>query len=144
MGPRGTVGFEIRELSLLIGRYLESHRLDEEMEMLRGPQAWALGYLYEHQYHTIYQKDLEKEMSIRKSTASNLVKRMVKNGVITTAASEKDGRLKALRITDKGILFMEKINSFMETSEAKITNGLSSEEMAQFFQTIQKIKKNLS
>ena len=48
------------------------------VEHLAGPQDLLSGYLFENQDKEIFIKDIEKRLSISKSVASNLVKRMEK------------------------------------------------------------------
>ncbi|WP_236674800.1 MarR family winged helix-turn-helix transcriptional regulator [Enterococcus sp. BWR-S5] len=143
MKPHGTLGFEIRELSILIGRYIEKEELGNDLAKMRGPQAWALGFLSENRDREIYQKDLEKELSIRKPTASRLVDRMEKNGFITTVVSAKDKRFKQIIITEKALENMKKVESFVSNLEARLTQNISEEELRSFIDTIGKLKKNI-
>ena len=46
-------------------------------------------------------KDIEKELNISKSVASNLVKRMVQNSLVELETSPVDKRAKFVRLTDK-------------------------------------------
>ena len=82
MSQSESIGFEVRELSLLIARYIEKMSNGGH---IRGPQGFALGYLVHNRDKEIYQKDLEEKLSIRKPTASNLVDRMVE-------ALDRDGK----------------------------------------------------
>lgn len=141
--PHGTLGFEIRELSILIARYIEKEEPGSDLKKMRGPQAWALGYLSENQDREIYQKDLEKELSIRKPTASRLVDRMEKNGYITTVTSAKDKRFKRILITEEALENMKKVEGFISNLESRLTQGISEEELHAFIDTIGKIKKNI-
>ncbi|MDT2660594.1 MarR family transcriptional regulator [Enterococcus hulanensis] len=134
------IGFRIRELSLLIGRYMEQTYEDGH---IRGPQGFALGYLVHNRDKEIYQKDLEERLSIRKPTASNLVDRMIKNGFLTTAPSQKDKRLKRLIVTEKAIQATSEIERQVEACEKIMRQGVSEEELAQFFATLEKFKQNI-
>ncbi|MDU5335461.1 MarR family winged helix-turn-helix transcriptional regulator [Enterococcus sp.] len=135
-----TVGFEVRELSLLIARYVEKMSPDAH---IRGPQGFALGYLVNNRDKEIYQKDLEEKLSIRKPTASKLVDRMIKNGFLTTAPSQKDKRLKRLIVTEKAIQTTIKIEKQIDEIEKILRQGISDEELTQFFATMEKFKKNI-
>lgn len=143
MNPKGTIEFELRELSLMLGQYIEKEESLKEIAAIRGPQGFALGYLYKNRDRDIYQKDLEHELSIRKPTASKLVDRMKKNGFITTITSAQDKRLKQLVITEKGLRQVELFQEFLIQFEQKLRRGISEEELTQFFATLDKIKKNI-
>lgn len=82
-------------------------------------------------------------MSIRKPTASNLVDRMIKNGFLTTAPSQKDKRLKQLIVTEKAIQTTIEVEKQIEGIEKVLKQGISEEELAQFFATMQKFKRNI-
>lgn len=140
MSKPETIGFEVRELSLLIARYIEKM---SQGGHIRGPQGFALGYLVHNRDKEIYQKDLEEKLSIRKPTASNLVDRMIKNGFLTTAPSQKDKRLKQLIVTEKAIQTTIEVEKQIENVEKRLRQGISDEEMAQFYATMEKFKQNI-
>lgn len=73
-----------------------------DVEHLAGPQGHVLHYLNQHESDEIFVKDIEKQMKISKSVASNLVKRMEKNGFIQIIASTVDKRYKRVVMTDLG------------------------------------------
>ena len=58
--------------------------------------------LLETLHREIYQKDVEEEFQIRKSTATGIIQLMEKNGFIYRESSEKDARLKTIVPTKKG------------------------------------------
>lgn len=63
------VGFEIRVLSNLIYRRINQMSA-QEGETLTANQDWVLHFLIQSQGRDIMQRDIEKEFSIRRSTAS--------------------------------------------------------------------------
>lgn len=145
MDPRGTIGFELRELSILLIRYIEKEKAINNLEDIQSLQAWTLGYLYKNQHKTIFQKDIEREFSIRKSTTSNLVKRMKKNGFIEEKkGTQSDKRLKQLVLTEKAIVQIQAFKPYVHRLEEKITENISPQEIEQFKETLAKIKANLS
>lgn len=137
------LGFEIRELSILLGRFIDHEATHREVESLRGPQAWTLGFIKHKGSQPVYQKDIEEELSIRKPTASRLVDRMEKNGFVKRIASPEDKRLKQIIITAKAEENMKKIDGLIRSVETRIKKNLSPEEIQQFIATIHKIKKNV-
>lgn len=145
MDPRGTIGFEIRELSILLTRYIEKEKTLNNFEDIQGLQVWTLGYLYKNRRKVIFQKDIEREFSIRKSTTSSLVKRMIKNGFIEVKkGTQKDKRLKQLVLTDKAVSQIQAFKPHVHRLEEKITDNISPQELEQFKETLKKIKNNLS
>ena len=156
------VGFELRSLSIMIKRYMGSHKDDllnnSQCEMPRGHDEhhshhghhgathmhmMVLGYLFENQDRDIFQKDLEKEFSVRRPTATNMLKRMEKQGLITREPVPGDARLKKLVLTKKAVEFSNGIKRKTDDFEKKLINGLTDEEIGAFLSAIEKMKKNL-
>ena len=59
--------------------------------------------LLETMHKDLYQKDIEEEFQIRKSTVTGYVQLMEKNGLIQRKSVESDARLKSLIPTEKAI-----------------------------------------
>lgn len=142
-GHERSVGFQLRELHIYIKRYIESQDMDDEFKNLRGPQMWTLGYLHHHQHQSIFQKDIEENLSIRKSTASKLIERMLKNGFIDTFASAEDRRMKEIRITQKGVDLLNHAHHKMKQMEEALCKNLSEEEIDQLLTLIAKMKQGI-
>jgi len=75
--------------------------------------------------------ELAKAMDVSKPSASNMVSKMVENGLVETRVSPKDGRVCLLSLTDKGknvvkiensadIKFFEKIWLILDDKEIEI------------------------
>lgn len=75
--PIDHLGFQIRTLSNLISRKINQMVSDEE-ETLTAHQSWVLDYLTKNHNQDIFQKDIEKKFSIRRSTASHMLQLMEK------------------------------------------------------------------
>ena len=65
----------------------------------------------EHDQELTLIKDIEQELNITKSVASNLVKRMVHNGLVELEESPSDKRAKFVRLTDKSRSRMKQVKS---------------------------------
>ena len=65
-------------------------------------------------------KDIEKELNISKSVASNLVKRMVQNSLVELEASPVDKRAKFVRLTDKAHSQMQQVKAFFERIDKQL------------------------
>jgi DNA-binding MarR family transcriptional regulator len=71
------------------------------------------------------------------------VDRMIKNGFLTTAPSQKDKRLKRLIVTEKAIQTTIEVEQQIENIENILKQGISDEELTQFSATMEKFKQNL-
>ncbi|MGN1030512.1 MAG: MarR family transcriptional regulator, partial [Butyricicoccaceae bacterium] len=60
------LGFQIRTLSNMLGRYMWNHGHCRMMENVTGSNGWILGYLAHNEGRDIFQRDLEEEFSVRR------------------------------------------------------------------------------
>lgn len=114
-----------------------------DKDNLTPAQGWTIGYLYENQNRDIFQKDLEREFSIRKSTASTTLKSMEKNGMITRESVPYDTRLKKIVLTEKAKKFHTKVIEKVDLMEQKLVQGIPEEEIEVFFRVMEKMKQNI-
>lgn len=115
-----------------------------DVKHLSGPQGHALFFLSNHAGEEIFVKDIEKELKISKSVASNLVKRMVKNDFIEVVPSEVDRRCKQVVLTSKGLAKVQPLKAFHEEMSRHIFQGISWEELKLVHRVIQQLQENIS
>lgn len=136
---KGSVGFEINTLSILMRR--EANKPDEDMG---SPKiGWVIGYIYARNGQDVYQKDIEKVSFLRRSTTTVMLQKMEQKGLIERTSVSSDGRLKKITLTPKAIAMHEKILKNIEGTDKKLTKGISEEELAAFKKTLEKMKNNL-
>lgn len=137
-----TIGFEIKTISNLIKRKINESPF--EFNDITGMQGWMLKYIHtESQYNNVFQKDIEKEFKIRRSTATGILQLLEKNGYITRESVAEDARLKKIVLTEKAIIAQEELRKRCRELDDIIENGLTNEEIETFFKIAEKIKKNL-
>ena len=134
------IEFEIRKVNNLIKREIESSKTFQETTGLHG---WAIGWLYENRNRQIFQRDFEERFSIRRSTASNILALMEKNGLIKRESVESDARLKRITLTQKAIDIHRQVEREISDREARIIKGINSADLDTFFKVINAIKGNL-
>ena len=143
MPPEKLIGLEIRNLSNLIRRDIEKHTDKLDCKPNKGVRGWAIDYFYENRDRDIFQKDFEEKFSIRRSTASNMLKLMEKNGFIVRKSVDSDARLKKIVLTEKAVRVHNFIAEDIKKREEKLRKGLTDEEIKAFFSVVQKIKSNI-
>ena len=136
------IGFEIRCINNLFKRYIEINK-PSELDETTGIHGWAIKYLYENRDKEIFQKDFETRFSIRRSTATNMLKLMEAKGLIERVSVPKDARLKKIVLTGKAIKIHKQIEKNIMDFEKQLSKGLSEEEMETFFKILDKIKNNM-
>ena len=143
MNPENDIGFQIRMLSNLIRRDIENSRADLKLDSPNVVHGWAIAYLYQNRDCDIFQKDFENEFSIRRSTASNILKLMEKNGFITRESVESDARLKKIVLTEKAVRVHTLIAEDIERRESRLRRGVQEGELTAFFAVMKKLIKNM-
>ncbi len=138
------IGFELKVLSNMIKRKIAAIKASEHAEQLTGMHGWIIGYLYDRRdQKDVFQRDIEADFTIRRSTATGILQLMEKNGMIYREPVSYDARLKKLVLTPKAIASHEATMKAIHKMEANIKNGLTKEEIEQFFIILDKIKKNV-
>ena len=99
--------------------------------------------MYANQNKDIFQKDIEMEFSIRRSTVTGIIKLLEKNELITRESVSYDARLKKLVLTEKAIELHHEIMSEIYKVEDRLTEGITSEEKEVFLKVVEKMKQNL-
>ena len=101
------VGGEIRVLSNLIKRCMDDGMPPETT----GMQGWIIGFLHRNEDRDMFQRDVEAEFNIRRSTATGILQLMEKNGFLLREPVAYDARLKKLVLTPKALAVHEGVIS---------------------------------
>ena len=144
MGSDREIGYEIRVLNNTIRNSINSMKLNKAIESNSHTtrlHAWVIGIVF-HSKNPVYQKDIETEFQIKRSTASTLLASMEKNGLITRRSVDHDARLKQVILTDKARKMHETFLVTAKKVEENLARGLSDEELRNFFSTLDKISDN--
>lgn len=135
-----TVLYSVKSLSNKIKYLLENLSLP-----LTGMQHAIIYFVSDTSKQPEYfQKDIEMEFNISRSTASGLLKRMEKNGLLLRETAESDTRLKKIILTDKALEVNQSAAEEILELESKILTGVTQEELTAFFQVIEKVNQNIA
>lgn len=137
------IGFNVRRLTNYIKRDMEKSSASGKIILPKGVNGWAIHYFYDNREKEIFQRDFEQRFSIRRSTASNILKTMEQNGFIQRVSVKNDARLKQIILTDKAIKIHEEIMKDIERREAVLRKGFSDDEIEQFLGMIDRFVINL-
>ena len=115
------------------------------IEFMGGPQGQVLRFLgwREHEQELTLIKDIEQELNISKSVASNLVKRMVQNGLVELEASPVDKRAKFVRLTDKSRSQMQQVKAFFERIDKQLMEDIDEDELLIFEKVLGQLQANI-
>ena len=115
------------------------------IEFMGGPQGQVIRFLdrRKHEQELTFIKDIEQELNITKSVASNLVKRMVQNGLVELEVSPNDKRAKFVHLTEKSRSQMKQIKSFFDRMNRSLLDGISEENLAIFEEVMGQLQANV-
>ena len=115
------------------------------IEFMGGPQGQVLRFLgwREHEQELTLIKDIEQELNISKSVASNLVKRMVQNGLVELEANPSDKRAKFVRLTDKSRSQMQQVKAFFERIDNQLIEDVDEDELLIFEKVLAQLQENI-
>lgn len=137
------VGFLIRKLGN------EMRKRKERAEICAGEaptmmQCWVLGYLTHHTDRDVYQRELEANLNIGKSTLTEVLHLMEKNDLVRRVSVPEDKRLKKIVLTERSRQINEAISRDIVETEKKLREGISDEDMEIFIRTIKKMISNIT
>lgn len=117
-GKKEHIGRKVVVLSHIIRRNIDQRT---EEAGLSGPQSRMLHYIAENSAKKdVFQRDVENEFHIRRSSVTSLVQQLEKSGLITRVSVDFDARLKKLVLTEKGRQVRNEIGSKIDTFEEEI------------------------
>lgn len=120
--------------------------IDEKISLTIGkeltvPQAHLIGYIYNAD-KDIYQKDIEEEFDLQRSSVSLMLSNMEKQGLIIRCSVNSDARLKKIELTDKAKSLQNRIFDSIQEVHNKLRYNISDKEFQSFMTTLKKIRNN--
>lgn len=91
----------------------------------------------------IFQKDLEKQFDLKRSSISLMLNNMEKGDLIKRVPVEEDARLKKIVLTEKAMMLNEKISYVIDSIEDKLCEDITIEERDVFYKVLDKIRNSL-
>ncbi|MDD3335486.1 MAG: MarR family transcriptional regulator [Eubacteriales bacterium] len=137
------VGKEIHRLSNRIKRSMDSTDAHGRIEAVTGSNGWIIRFLSEREEQAVYQKDLENEFGITRSTASKVIRLMEQKGLVTRESVAHDARLKRLRLTDKSRELSMEMHRLGDAMDHRLLMGFTQEEEAQLYRFLDRMMENL-
>lgn len=136
------IGHKIRIAHIAIDKYFNNCWEQAGVEPTRM-QCATMRYLREHNGKDVFQKDLEETFSITGATATNILKVMEKEGLITRVPMSHDARLKKLELTEKGYELDEKARANVVRLEEGMKKGFTEEELTIFREYLDRVTQNI-
>ena len=143
MCERYYINTELRILSRNINNYFINYGNRKKVDRMTGSGGWIISYIAENYNRDVFQRDLEKEFDITRSTASKNVDLLVENGFIEREQVDYDARLKKLVLTEKAKDVFKIMRNDRATLESRMLQGFSDEEKTQLRAFLKRLAANL-
>ncbi|MDD6194524.1 MAG: MarR family transcriptional regulator [Lachnospiraceae bacterium] len=138
------IGYMIKELSRLIDRSIyQKSMLNTQGDSATAMHGWMIGYLYHRKDQDVFQRDMEADFHMAKSSVTAALQGLEKGGYIKRVPVERDGRLKKIVLTQEGERFHCSVEKGVREMESHLTDQLNPEELTQIFFLLNQIKRNL-
>lgn len=112
---------------------------------ITGVQGRIIGFIYfESDKKDIFQKDIEKELNIRRSSVTSVLQLMEKNGYIKRVSVSEDARLKKILLTEKGLEIQKNVYDSILKFEESLRDELTDEEMDTLINLIDRLSKKVA
>lgn len=134
---------EFRVLNGSIRRYFENSPNRKMAENLTGSNGRIIGFLYDRRDRDVFQRDIERDFGITRSTASKVVELMRKKGYIEKSPVSYDARLKKLTLTDKASELVSYMLEDRKILSECVWNGFSDAEKDKIAEYIGRMKENM-
>lgn len=150
MDREQNIAVAIKTLANQFHRYMNARRLKfgehvEGIEQITDIQGRIISYLYENRENgAVYQRDIERMFNIRRSTATNILKRIERNGFVKRETSAGDARMKTLTLTEKAKRLCPSAQEEIRKAEHQAAKGLTEAELALFFRIIEIMARNIA
>lgn len=137
------IGYIVRTLANKLSSHLVHYETLRGYDEVTAMHGWILAYLYENSDADIYQKDIEANFDMCRSTTTGVLKSMEQRGYIIRKSDKHDARLKKLILTPLGKETHLKIFSDLDFLDEVLKHGISKEDLDTFFKVVSIFENNI-
>ena len=138
------LGLDISKIHHIISRKMDASVISAIDDNLTVSQAYVIDFISnEGKDKEIFQKDLEREFDLKRSSISLMLNNMEKSDLIERVPVTEDARLKKIILTQKSIKIYEKISTAIDSIENKLSENITPEEIKVFQSVLEKIRNSL-
>ncbi|WP_304508335.1 MarR family winged helix-turn-helix transcriptional regulator [Anaerotignum sp.] len=134
---------ELKALVNSICRKMAQQPFTKGRDSFTSIQIWIIHYLYDNQDRDVFQRDLETDFNVRRSTVSGILQNLEKKGLVQRQSVAQDARLKKITLTQEAKNLYNEMLIDIISMEQLMTENVTEEEWIVFYQVLEKIKGNL-
>ena len=137
------IGLHINKLSRIISRKVDAAVFNAIDDNITVSQAYVIDFITDNTDRNIFQKDLELEFGLKRSSVSLMLNNMEKSDLIKRVPVPEDARLKKIVLTEKAVEISKKISVAIDAVEGRIAESLGEEEVHLFLNMLKKIRTDI-
>ena len=137
------LGFYIRRLDNLMRHRMDQTRAKADVDNITGLHGFLVGYLCHHEGEKVYQRDMERDLKMGRSTLTAILQLMEKNGLILRSQAQCDARMKEICLTEKARSMAMEFQQEIHRTESLMEEGISKEELEAFRAVLLQMIANL-
>ncbi|MEE0874010.1 MAG: MarR family winged helix-turn-helix transcriptional regulator [Ruminococcus sp.] len=141
--PIQSIGYDVKVIHHLIQREMIKSAVEMGVDRVTVMHGWIIGYLARNRERDVYQRDIEAKFGISRSTVTNILQCMEKNGYIKRESVPSDARLKKLTLTEKGEATDVILQKAIAQNEERFNSLLSEDERDEFLKLTHKLRAGL-
>lgn len=125
--------------------HIVSNKIIRKMDQLTSPhdcthsQFTIIYYIMKNKERDVFQRDIEEEFGIRRSSVSTTLSNLEEKGYIKRSSVLKDARLKKITITSKGEEIIKVTLQIIDCFEKELISQITEEELNVFFKVLDKL-----
>ncbi len=131
------IGAQLKLISNKFTRELD-RRVAQAARPLTSSHGHFIMFIASHP-DGVFLRDIEEAFGIRRSTASDIVSLMERNGLVTRSAVSFDARLKKIELTPKGFELNESIRDIIFDTEGELAALFTPEEFSDLCEYLARI-----
>ena len=137
------LGIEIHKTDLMYRRIIEGCEEMQRANSLTGTHGFVLSYLCMREGEQVFQRDIERVCGIRRSSVTELVQLMERNGLINRQGVPEDARLKRLVVTPKGKELHQATVEAFRSVERVALKDVDEGDLEVFWKVLEQLRHNL-
>ena len=106
-------------------------------------QAYVIDFITDNSDRDVFQKDLEMEFDLKRSSVSLMLSNMEKHDLIKRVPVSEDARLKKIVLTEKAVEISKKISAAIDSVEGQLAESMDQDEINTFLNMLNKIRSNI-
>lgn len=135
------IGKLINGMSNLIKRQIDRQAAAHELTGVQGRILHMI--LAGTRDGEVFQRDIEEEFNLRRSTATGILQLMEKNGMILRQTVPYDARLKSIVPTEKAAALYDAVSADIQEIERRLAQNIAPDDLAVFRRVLEQMYRNM-